>query len=815
MEKSTSRIKLLLVFLIILLGMAATSAKAQESPKNITMSVTPAFQGYFKYGEWLPVWVILENDGRDLEGEVQVKVVRDFEQTTFALPISLPSGAHKRIPVYVLPNNFTHEIKVELVSDGKDILSKTTILHPQPNINYIIGVAANQRGALSLVPGIQLPSGRLPLPVDVSLDELPDRSEALNSLDGLIVNDVDTSDLTPDQMSALISWVQRGGRLIIGGGSGALRTTSGIPHNYLPMPINDLNELENLDALASFANTIPVRVPGPFVAATSETLQGRTLAEQDGLPLVQEIKFGEGYITFVALDLATAPFNAWTGTTAFWETLLTPGAAYPNWMPPDMSPRQMAANPIGNALSNIPSLDLPSARGVVILLGIYILLVGPVNYLFLRWRKKLHWGWVTIPVITIVFSAMSFGIGYAKRGSDLIVNKIAIIQAQSNGPAQVSSYIGLFSPANQSYEIEVTGENLLSPMSNYYNPWMSSIPPGGGTSSNLTFVQSNPSRVRGLSVNQWSMQSFMTETTSNEVGQIQADLYLEGQNLVGSVTNQTGHNLKDVVLILKPNFVRLGDIEDGETTAVELQLTSSEMFGSTMSWKIFETEYGPSMMGAPSREQEFKRMVLEAVLDQQNYYGARFIPGESHSATELSAATTATLIGWMDFAPPEVRINGQIPQESATALYKTQLNFQISENGVITIPPGLIPGLVAEMPSSGGTCGPEGASIWIDKGEAVFEFILPFEFSDIKIDNLNFQIQTDGGWGNPPEIAIYNWETATWQPLENAIIGINRISDLSGAINPEGLVRFQFSSTTQDFRGGSCYYASLGLEGSH
>ena len=117
----------------------------------------------------------------------------------------------------------------------------------------------------------------------------------------------------------------------------------------------------------------------------------------------------------MALDLSSSPFNAWIGTTSFFAKLLAPGATYPDWMPPDMSPRQLATGPISNALSNLPSLDLPSARTVVLLLAVYILLVGPVNYIVLRWRKKLHWGWVTIPLITLVFTGLSFGVGYAKR----------------------------------------------------------------------------------------------------------------------------------------------------------------------------------------------------------------------------------------------------------------------------------------------------------------------------------------------------------------------------------------------------------------
>jgi hypothetical protein len=172
-----------------------------------------------------------------------------------------------------------------------------------------------------------------------------------------------------------------------------------------------------------------------------------------------------------------------------------------------------------------------------------------------------------------------------------------------------------------------------------------------------------------------------------------------------------------------------------------------------------------------------------------------------------------TLIAWMDVAPPEVRINGQIPQEATTGLYITQTDFQIPGTGEISIPTGLIPGLIAEMPFSGGSCGVEATSIWIDQGEAILEFILFPELTDLNIEKLKLALRTDGGWNNSPDLAIYNWETEKWQTIDNAIIGDNTISEPSDNINPQGIVRIRFSVTNQDFRGGGCYYFGLGLKG--
>ncbi len=335
---------------------------------------------------------------------------------------------------------------------------------------------------------------------------------------------------------------------------------------------------------------------------------------------------------------------------------------------------------------------------------------------------------------------------------------------------------------------------------------------------NLTFVQGNPSLVRGLTVNQWSMQSFMTETSLDDVNLVKADLRLENDHLVGTIENLSGYPLKDFVVILRPNYQRLEDLEVGESIEVDFPLSGigNNMYGSSMSWRIYENEFSKFTMGPPPRELEFKRMVLEGVLDQQYYYGTRFDPSQKRSATELANnIPEVTLIGWMDVAPPEVRVNGQTPQEATTGLYIAQTAFQISETGEISIPPGLIPGLIAEMPFSAGSCGSETTSIWIDKGEAILEFILFPELFDLNIENLNLALRTDGGWANSPDLAIYNWETDQWQTLENAIMGENTIAEPEENISPEGVVRIRLNVTNQNFSGGGCYYFNLGLKGSH
>src|SRR5690606_39342700 len=117
-------------------------------------------------------------------------------------------------------------------------------------------------------------------------------------------------------------------------------------------------------------------------------------------------------------------------------------------LPSDVSPRQMRSEQVGYALMNMPSLDLPSLRLLAPLLLVYILVVGPFNYLVLRWQRRLELGWVTIPAITLLFSIAAYRIGYQLRGGDVIINQISTIELRPGNPvgtSSVRSFVGIFS----------------------------------------------------------------------------------------------------------------------------------------------------------------------------------------------------------------------------------------------------------------------------------------------------------------------------------------------------------------------------------
>ena len=330
--KSLRIIALLVVLASLLMTPSVRLAAAQAD--QISLTVTPAGDGYFKNGEWLAVWAEIENAGSDIEAQLSVQITGSSSQSTYAVDVSLPSGARKRVPLYILPNNFSRELEVQLKTQDTLLAKQKITVRPQGNITYLVGLVASERGGLALLNGITLPGQSRPKVIlDLAPADIPERSEGLGSFDLLVFNDVDTSRLTPAQAEALAGWVYQGGQLVIGGGSGSGPDPFRPSNALLPVELNGQGEIraEDLNDLVAFAGGSTIRTTGTFVCATvTPAPQARTLVEASLSPLVVEGSYGKGRVDFIGLNLSSAPFNSWPDTIAFWNRLVASLGQYPD-----------------------------------------------------------------------------------------------------------------------------------------------------------------------------------------------------------------------------------------------------------------------------------------------------------------------------------------------------------------------------------------------------------------------------------------------------------------------------------------------------
>jgi hypothetical protein len=791
------------------------SAAAQTQPGAVNLRVTPAFDGYFKNGEWLVAWAEIENNGKNVDGQLSVQITNSSTQATYATSVSLPSGARKRVPLYILANNFSRELEVQLTGPDGLLAKQKITVRPQPNLNFLAGLIARERGGLALLNGVALPGQERPkVIVDVSLEDLPERMEGLRSFDLLVFNDVDTSRMTPGQAAALADWVQQGGRLVIGGGSTAALTLTGLPGALLPVSLGGQADLtaEELSGLADFAGGSAILTSGTFVsskvypAATSSRLAGDT-----GAPLVVESRYGEGRVDFISLNLSSAPFNSWPDTIKFWNKLLAPTGEYSQNLPADVSVRQLYGAEMINNLSNIPALDLPSIQWLSLLLGVYILLVGPVNYFILRRLRRMHLAWITIPALTLLFSAGAFGIGYLLHGTDVVLNQIALITPSENGPAEVNNYLGLFSPSQSAYSLEVKTPGLLSPIvSGDGNIWGPGGTISGGT--NLTFLQGEQPQVKGLAIDQWSFQAFAEEERWSQFGSLKADLRLENDKVVGTLRNATSTPLKDIAVVIGSNFVRLGDLAAGAEKPVELDLTvqTNDQMNMPVSFRLYEA---PVNSAGNTRLIDLKRSLVSRVVDGSGSKFSTMLSSKFPASFGASGnnGLTAILIAWVDQVPPDVTVSGTQIKKQVMGMITQEVALNFGEAPVVTIPTGLISGSMIEAPANGGLCSSNSqVGVAIQSGSAVFEFQLP-ALNGYRLSELRLAISRDGPVADAVGgISFYNWSEKSWTVLKSPKMGVNTIEQPMTFVDANHAVRVKIGAEANPQ--GFCTFLSLGLK---
>ncbi len=790
-----------LIFLTALLF----SGIAAAPPPGVTMQVEPFFRGHFKYGEWLPLRVMLANDGAPLHTELRAEVTDAAAQTVYIVPVELATGARKRVTIYTQPPSFARALRVRLIetSQGapRELDSQSVEVTAELNVDYLVGVIAPRMQSFNALTGLTLnptsngqtfkgmaSRSRQVSAFPISLSDIPDRPEGLRVLDALVISGSDTSELSPEQGRALSTWVEQGGRLVIGGGAGAARTLAGLPDDLVRdfRSANVTTEIQTLAALEKFGEEA-VRVSGPFAVTWASASNG-ALVEQDNRVLLTGKRVGEGTVNYSALDLAASPFDAWAGATRFWEKLLTPNSAYPAGTPVDVSPRMTRASNAAYALQNLPALELPSIGWLAGLLAIYILAVGPINYLILRRLRKLAWGWLTIPALTLLFSASAFVFAYNVRGSDVIVNKLSILNFGSRATQPVQSYVGIFSPERTAYTLNFPGRSLASPIE------LQPMGFGGGggmtlDSSVTEIVEGDPVQLRGVQVNQWSMQGFQIESAMPDGWAIESNISSDDDHVRGTVVNRTPESITDAVFVIGNYYTRLGDLPPGESRSIDKDLQN----GNQMSFPyfLFEAMNLNPGLGAPSREAQMRQQFLSSYF--QTYGGMS------------NAPSYPTLIGWMRASPLDVQIPSARWATQQTSLVIAALKIEYP-SGAIRLSPGTVADRIVSTEGNVGICGPD-SQLSLNNGNAVLEYQLPEELTTMRVTRLSLVMPTVG-------ITIEALDqNGKWVKLDSTNGGRNDLPDPSRFVSPQGAVRVRLTSSPNN--ASPCSSFPLDVEGTN
>jgi hypothetical protein len=573
-------------------------ALAGSAAGTLTMNARILLQGHARTGSWAAVEVSLQNDGPAIDGELRMDGGTQAN-ARFAMAVKLPTGARQTYVLHAQPPAFGRNVKVDLVANDQVVDSVTVAYLMHDATQLVVGVLAERPQAL--VSQINLPPnpfGSQPAIVPLTIADLPTRAEGWSVLDRLVWQDVDSNQLTLEQLEALKRWLAAGGRLVIVGGSAGIGTLSGFPDDVLPyrptatIDLDPANLTKLIGPLPDGASELP--------AMAGELGRGRALATSGDRVVAGELRFGNGRVTLLGFDPTTRWLGESKSVDALWSSALPARSSDGSILIDDSQ--------LVQAVYQLPSLALPPTTGLLAILGAYILIIGPINYLVLKRLDRRELAWITMPVLVLAFAAVSFGYGAVLRGTDVVVNEVAIVRGAPDATqATAQVYFGVFSPTRSTYRVDLPqGALLASPITG--------DPFGLGTAT-LDIVQGTgpeePSAVRNLTVGTGSLRVVRAELPVDGP-KVRASLRLQDNILTGTVENASDQELENVAVVLGSSVAVLGSLEPRATKDVRLTVRDNP-FGAALADQIVGASFDSSS------EEGARRSVRYAMINQLTF----------------------------------------------------------------------------------------------------------------------------------------------------------------------------------------------------
>ncbi len=771
----------LILILLLLLG-AWTQPDAARG--GLIMTARAGFDGFYKSGQWVPVYVTLSNSSSLVEGTVQIVTnpASSSERLVYDAPVSLPTQSKKLVTLYVQAPNFTNTLQVEFLDENGELVVETATnslsqLLPDALLYGVVTPEPGEFGFLENVTGTYKEAKVAFL----SLEELPETAVPWNNLDVLIIHDSDTGQLTPAQKEALNAWVDTGGQLVLTGGANWQKTTA-VFGDKLPVTISGSESVDDLPALVTAVGE-PFRDPGPYVITNSSLARGELLFHQDGLPILARQSQGRGSVYFLALDPALAPLQDWDGSELFWASMAAQVPGQSLW---SAGPQNGYA--AKNAAASLPSVSLPSAWQLGGLLLVYIVIMGPVNYWMLKRRNKLERAWLTIPALVLVFSGIAYLVGFQIRGTTVLVNQMAVAYSTVDSEyARVYSLLGLFSPQRSTHDLIFGDGALARPFGSHFGPEL------GGNGRIGSIQYGSDVTITDIRLDTAETQTF---TAQNSVSAInvngEAALNLKDGSLTLDVTVQNNSEilLQTASLLFGSTAIELGDLAAGQAETISHVVGSASAGSSSPGFRPVRPGYAPLMGNA------------EVILGTFDYYDDRVLygryqllealDGEAYNPGSLPLSESAVyLLAWADSAQIDVTTDQKNTERTDTTLYFIEIPLQqnIVSGKRISIPVAL---LHWEAIADSGVYEPAIQDLFLNQGWVELEYTPWPEFQTMQVNELALVLEAPDGDTSAflPDIRLWNWQKESWDKFK-ADWGETAVAEPNPYVGPNNTVRIR------------------------
>lgn len=715
------------------------STPDQTPSTGVTFQVHIGFDGRYKDGTWVPVYISLSNTGADFAGTLSISppdslTGSEWPSSLYQTTIILPAGAQKQVTLYIPLKASIADPSTTLAVQLFDthnhlILTQSAFAHPLNPQDIFVGLLSDQPGNFNALANMILPNHSAILATEpLNASTFPTEAAALDNFDVLILDDFTSSTLNADQLHTLQAWIQRGGALIEIGGPAWQRSLTSLPHNLLPVTLTTTSLLSRHIASFSINDAplptgqtssaqspqTPILISAATLAHTPISTLNTVILSTGTIPLLVQRQQGQGTIYYLAFDPTLEPLASWSGIQTFWQNLLlrTVGDQFltPNTSAPILPASGIfsSMNPslplIGMGMESLLSSMLPHTLSLpwslIAIILTYLLVLGPLRFLFTRITKK-RWSWRIIISSLVIFSCLSYGLALQEKHNAIRSNSISVLQINQDGTsAHMTTYTGIFLPDQGTFHITWPGTELTQML-----PTTSSNP--DSVSQPVTIMSNtNETTVNLYGDQNWTMHTFVSEQEQQVHGTVIPHLTLDHNTIVGTISNTLPYSLTDSYILMARSYIHSGPLMAHQTRTIHSSLKNINDPIATLADQITADAGLPSAYSLNANlipTQPPSDLHLETLtalsgelssfacgLDicvaksgkAQHLFGNPIMFSSAGSDPLLLANASATLIGWTE-QQPGIRVNGSPSNGTNETLLQIPLTMHFPDTSYV------------------------------------------------------------------------------------------------------------------------------------
>ncbi len=623
---------------------AASSSSVEETEDTTVLEITAVrvgFAGRYKLGCWTPVEITLRGGDTSVLGTIQIDLPDGdglparFSTQPIVIGPTTP-GQPWHVTLFAKFGRGDRDLIVRVVVDEhgvdeRSVASRTfsstvgqavvrgdtnAISTALPSTDELLVVLGAPLDLARVVRQTSHDQRRLSHVAHLEDDrQLPTHWSGYDGVDTVLIS-TSQSEATrrlssgKDRLRALRRWVELGGRLIwfVGRQTPTVLAVESPWADLAPGTFEQMVTLRRTSALEQFSKSkhpVPTSrgeppVEVPQLVDHQGSVQVWAAHRPQDIPLIVRAPRGFGEIVFVGLDLDQAPLAQWKGRHELLRRLLSPEAGSQHASTVASASRvysQGYENLSGQLRASLDrfssSVRVVPFAVVVGLAVLYILLIGPGDYYFLkRLVGRMEWTWFTFPTIIVVFCTGTYFLATGAKGDQQHLHQVELVDVDlATGLVRGAAWCNVLSPSPKAFDLSfvpaVPASRPSDDRSTGNRPlddphvllsWMG-VPGralGGMRSAADQPLFSQPyafsperNRLSGVPIPQWSAKSFVARWMAHAEPGLSAELTQAADHMLrGTLRNDLGVDLTDCWLCYDRWLYSIPRLEHGQPLSV-------------------------------------------------------------------------------------------------------------------------------------------------------------------------------------------------------------------------------------------------------